>query len=130
VILLDTHCAVWLAVSPERLSIGAKRSIQETRQTGGKLALSVISLYEIAYIARRKRIQLHVEVRDFLGRLGAEFEIIPVNAAIAAQAAQFPEPFPSDPMDRLIAATALECGLVLITRDDRIHQSGVCRTLW
>ena len=49
---------------------------------------------------------------------------------IAALATQFPEDFPRDPADRLIAATARAEGLTLVTRDERIRASALVRTVW
>jgi PIN domain nuclease of toxin-antitoxin system len=49
---------------------------------------------------------------------------------VAALAAQFPDDFPRDPADRLIAATARAEGMTLITRDQRIRQSPLLKTLW
>jgi PIN domain nuclease of toxin-antitoxin system len=57
-------------------------------------------------------------------------EVRPTTPEIAALAWQFPEDFPHDPADRLIAATARAEGMTLITRDQRIRQSPLIRTLW
>ncbi|MGH9416596.1 MAG: PIN domain-containing protein [Terriglobales bacterium] len=55
---------------------------------------------------------------------------MPLNAEIAAQAAQFGPAFPRDPADRIIAATALAHGLTLVTADQKIRSSGLVPTLW
>jgi PIN domain nuclease of toxin-antitoxin system len=39
-------------------------------------------------------------------------------------------PFHGDPADRLIVATALTHGAALVTKDERIREAGVVRTLW
>jgi len=39
-------------------------------------------------------------------------------------------PFPKDPMDRLIAATALANDLTLITADGKIRKANLCKVLW
>jgi PIN domain nuclease of toxin-antitoxin system len=46
------------------------------------------------------------------------------------QAAALPESFPKDPMDRLIAGTALANDLTLLTADERILRSSACKLLW
>jgi PIN domain nuclease of toxin-antitoxin system len=33
-------------------------------------------------------------------------------------------------MDRIIAATAVIDGCVLVTRDEKIREAGVCKTIW
>ncbi|MDP9361771.1 MAG: PIN domain-containing protein [Acidobacteriota bacterium] len=35
-----------------------------------------------------------------------------------------------DPIDCIIAATALTHGVPLVTKDDRIRQTGVVETIW
>ena len=53
-----------------------------------------------------------------------------ITPAIAALATQFPPDFPADPADRLIAATARDGGLTLVTRDERVRSSPLLRTVW
>ena len=53
-----------------------------------------------------------------------------ITPSIAALATHFPENFPADPADRLIAATARAEGVALITRDARIRASTVVETIW
>jgi PIN domain nuclease of toxin-antitoxin system len=53
-----------------------------------------------------------------------------ITAAVAAFATQFPDDFPADPADRLIAATARVEGLSLVTRDARLRGSPILRTVW
>ena len=42
----------------------------------------------------------------------------------------FPDDFPHDPMDRLIAATARVWGISLVTRDERMIASPLVDTIW
>ncbi len=53
-----------------------------------------------------------------------------ITPAVAALAAHFPDGFPGDPADRLIAATARAEGMALVTRDVRIGASRVVETIW
>jgi PIN domain nuclease of toxin-antitoxin system len=43
---------------------------------------------------------------------------------------RLPDPFPRDPSDRLIAATAMVEGVPLVTADTRIRQSKLVETVW
>lgn len=54
---------------------------------------------------------------------------LPVTAEIALRAAEFHEVL-RDPIDCLIAATALIHEIPLVTKDDRIRRSGVVETIW
>ena len=53
-----------------------------------------------------------------------------ITPEIAALATMFPQTFPQDPADRLISATARSLGLTLITKDQRILDSDLLKTLW
>ena len=54
----------------------------------------------------------------------------PLNRNVALQAARLADPFPKDPMDRLIAGTALAHDLTLLTADENIHRAAACKLLW
>lgn len=61
---------------------------------------------------------------------GMELSVREVSTDIAAVAAFLPPGFPSDPFDRLIAATAMVEKAALVTSDRRIQRSGVVETIW
>jgi PIN domain nuclease of toxin-antitoxin system len=54
----------------------------------------------------------------------------PVTPEIAALAARLPAPYPRDPVDRLIGATAVVEGAFLVTADQRIRDAQVVPTIW
>lgn len=129
-LLLDTHVVIWLMNSPERISLNARRALQEAAENKTLPAISAVSIYEIFYAARRGRLQIHLPEAQFLALLQDHFEILPVSAAIAATAATFPESLHRDPMDRMIAATALIHKKTLLSRDERFRETLLCPTLW
>jgi predicted nucleic acid-binding protein len=89
------------------------------------LHLSVITLHEIAYGVDRAPDPLRrAKLMAWLNQLSQQFadRIIPVDAAIAERAGRVRAAAdamgrPADPLDALIAATALERKLKLATRD-------------
>jgi PIN domain nuclease of toxin-antitoxin system len=129
-ILLDTHVVVWLLTSPERISKVALKAMAELDALGERPVVSSVTIYEIAYGARRGRIRLHVDEETFLARMRVAFDFWPITDAIAFKAASLPEPFHGDPMDRMIAATAITLDCVLITADERIRDANLCKVLW
>jgi PIN domain nuclease of toxin-antitoxin system len=130
VILLDTHVVIWLLTARERLSAKAQDAILQARVAEEKLACSPVSLYEIAYAVHRKRLLLNTPAEEFIAAIQSKLEMVPVTAGIVVCAAQLPDPFHGDPMDRIIAATAISEGCVLITHDERILKANVCKVLW
>ena len=129
-IALDTHAVIWLGENSDRLSRNAAHAIREAQDSNEELIVSTVSLYEIARGILRGRIVSKVAVKELFIAIERRFTAIPLTADIALAAAQLPSTFPSDPFDRIIAATALVSGAVLITADERIRRSGAVRTLW
>ncbi len=129
-ILLDTHAALWVEMTPEKLSHKARARLLAAEESGEALAISCMTLWEIAYKNSRNQLELFVPCDRFLFELEKDFEILPVNRKVAIHAAGLGAPFPEDPMDRLIAATALANDLTLITADGKIRMANLCKVLW
>jgi PIN domain nuclease of toxin-antitoxin system len=128
-ILLDTHALIWAVADRKRLSKAATAAIVKAQGEDG-IALAAISLWELAMLVERGRVQAYGTV-DASVRLLTEGVIIrPITAEIAALAAQFPSDYPRDPADRLIGATAKAEGIPLVTRDEKLRASPVLETIW
>jgi PIN domain nuclease of toxin-antitoxin system len=130
VILLDTHVVLWLATDPVNLSVKAKSAIEDARKDGDGLAISDITLLELATLAGKGRIHLGITLESLLGEVEARFVVLPISGRACARAMEFPTAYPKDPADRIIGATALVEGLSLITADRQIHRSRVVKTIW
>jgi PIN domain nuclease of toxin-antitoxin system len=131
VILLDTHVLLWLLLEPQRLSVSAAAAIRKSVRTGG-LAIASITLWELAMMIALGRITPRGTPEVWLTELVERSGVVvkDITPAVATLATQFPNDFPADPADRLIAATARAEGLSLVTRDAKLRGSPVLRTLW
>ena len=129
-ILLDTHVVLWLAFAPEKISKLAKAAIDEARQSAEGLAISDISLLELATLAKKRRIDLDISLENFLVEVESRFVVLPMGARICAHATALPPKFPQDPADRIICATALVGGMPLVTADREIQRSRAVRIVW
>ena len=129
-ILIDTHVVVWLAFEPDRISLKARSAIVDARANAEGLAISDISLLELATLASKGRIRLGMSAEAFLQEVESSFVVLPMSGRACARAIGLPAKFPKDPADRIIAATALAEGMSLITADREIRRSKVVRTIW
>jgi PIN domain nuclease of toxin-antitoxin system len=129
VILLDTHVLIWLAGEPAKLSSKAAASIRAAPKEGG-IAISAITLWELAWLATHGRLRISGTADAFVERISSHTAILPITARIAVLANQFPANYSSDPCDRLIGATALSEGIPLVTKDRSIRSSKQLKTIW
>ena len=127
-LLLDSHVLHWLADEPERLTAPALAAIERADE----LAVAGPTWYELAWLQLHGRLQAQLPLRAWLDQLARDVRTLPLTPAIAVRAAQLPDSFPRDPSDRVIFATAIESGLRLVTRDDRMraHDPGAETVIW
>ena len=128
-ILLDTHVLIWLANDPDKLSRGASEAIHATHQSDG-LAISAITLWELAWLATRGRLDFEGTVDGFVERMSSRIAVRPITPKIAVLANQFPATYSRDPSDRLIGATAMAEGIALVTKDRNIRDCKQIKTIW
>jgi PIN domain nuclease of toxin-antitoxin system len=116
-ILLDTHVIHWWSAEPDRVSAAAAAALDEADE----LAVSPISWFELAWLARHERIALTIPIRSWLEQLARQVRTVGLTPAIADTAVALPSSFPGDPADRLIYATAIEHGWRLVTKDSALR---------
>ena len=89
-----------------------------------------MSLIEIARLSRHGHILVTPDLETFLSDIEQRLVIFPINAKIAMQTYDLPPRFPKDPVDRIIAATALIEDIPLLTADREIRASRAVPTIW
>jgi len=131
-IVLDTHAWVWWLSRPERLPEPARAAIGESLDDGTPVHVSAISAWEVALLVERGRLELTMEVTDWISRAESapEVRFVPVDHRVGLRAVQLPC-FPhKDPADRMIVATALDLGAALVTADRRLQDYTPVATIW
>ena len=129
-ILLDTHVVIWLAQEYKRISPKAQSTIESARKKDRGLAISGITLVEIARLANHGRIRLTPNVAAVVSEVERRFVVLPITGDIALQAFDLPARYPNDPADRIIGATALIEDIPLLTADREIRKSRAVPTIW
>lgn len=119
--LLDTHVWVWWICGDERLS-AREREALDNLPPSERPVLAEISLWEVAMLVERGRLQLDMDLERWLAVASAPatVELARVTPAVAAEVARLPERFHRDPADRLIVAVARVWKLHVLTRDRKI----------
>src|SRR3984885_13934806 len=129
-ILVDTHVVVWLAFDQDQISRKARSAIDEARKNADGLAISDITLLELATLSSKGRIRLEISLESFLEEIEARFIVLPISGRACARALGLPATYPKDPADRIIGATALVEGMSLLTADREIRRSRALHTIW
>jgi len=125
-ILLDTHILIWWRIDSKRLSRVQVRRLQDLESRQEPIGISAITLWEIAMLSARGRIEIAEPLEVWLDEIErhALIEVMPLTARIAAESVQLGPDFHNDPADQMIAATARVHGLPLMTADERIRSWG------
>lgn len=119
-ILLDTHAFIW-AVDNQLYRFSANSQAQlNTALQQQQLYLSAISLWEVAMLVAKNRIQLKMSAQEWLHQAISRSGIIivPIDIAIATLSSTLE--LHGDPADRLIVASAMCQKLQLCTQDRKI----------
>ena len=125
-LLLDTHVVVrWLA-EPRKLSRSQARILDAAVRRAEPVALSAITLLEIAVLTADGRLRPRAPLEDLLVDLQANpvFQIISLSYEIALEVASLGGLL-RDPADRAIVATARVHRLRLVTSDQHIVASNL-----
>jgi len=118
-LLLDTHALIWLVEGSGNLGRRSAR-LADDALAREELAVAAISFWEVAMLARARRIEIALppsEWRLRVVRLGVHE--VPLTGDVAIAAVTLAD-FHADPADRFIVASAQALEAHLVTADDRI----------
>lgn len=129
-IVLDTHVWLWWVSEPKRLSKRAAAAIEQA----DSIAISAISVWEVAMLNRRGRLELDRPAAQWVRTALASDERVhevPLGSALAVRAVELEDRgLLGDPADRFIFATAELLRAELITKDRALRAFGARRSIW
>ncbi len=121
-ILFDTHVLIWWLREPAELSSMAMEWIERSGPGDGIVFISVVSLCELEYKRRMGKLPLEIPIREawpMLQKLPVKWLTPSVDDWLLAAELEWEH---RDPADRLIAATALNRNIPVLTKDRRFHE--------
>lgn len=130
-IVLDTHIWLWWLSNPEKLSQVAAECINHESKDGS-IHISSISIWEIAMLVAKGRLELSIDVSDWLAATESLpfINFVPVNNKIALQSVLLPGELHNDPADRIIIATAIAINAPVVTSDKKIITYPLVKSIW
>jgi PIN domain nuclease of toxin-antitoxin system len=124
-IILDTHIFVWLNLQYEKIP----RKIFDAIVEESILGVSAISLWEIAMLVQKGRIELPKSVLEWFEDVlpAPKIKLLPITPEVAARSGSLS--IHGDPADRMIAATAIVHDCYLATVDGLLCQIPELKTV-
>lgn len=129
--ILDTNVLIYDALTPDRLSAAALRAI-EAGEAQRELYCSDITLWEVAMLIDKGRLDPGTDYLAFirLALAARGTQVLPITPEIAGLSVRIPGLEHGDPADRIIVATAIHSGGVLITSDRKLRKTEAIATIW
>jgi PIN domain nuclease of toxin-antitoxin system len=128
--LLDTHTLLWLTLSPRHLSKVASKAISKHLKENGAALVSAASFWEISVKIEKKKLDLKMTVSELLRdcRNSGQIQILDTTPEQWIKSSEL-EWQHTDPIDRLLVATASILKVPIITKDRDISRF-YSQSLW
>lgn len=123
-LLLDTHTFLWWVADDPRLKARARSAIAKASE----VYVSVASCWEMAIKISLNKLTLTSPVERFVAEhlAASQFALLPLELDEVGRVARLPFHH-RDPFDRVLAAQALDEGLVVVSADPVFERYGVKR---
>ena len=123
--IIDTHTFLWFVKGSEKLPVTIRDLIENPAET---TQISIASFWEVGIKASIGKLPLPTDLRGLEAIAASQsIEILPITVQAISVVQQLPHHH-KDPFDRIIAATALTTGGVLLSADAIFEAYGVPRT--
>jgi PIN domain nuclease of toxin-antitoxin system len=121
-LVLDTHVWIWIMEGVKTALSAATIRLIEKSAADSALAISAISVWEVAMLEKKGRITLSRSVDEWTraALTAPGIRLVDLSPEIAIESTRLPGEPHGDPADRIIIATARVLGATLITRDEQI----------
>jgi hypothetical protein len=130
-IVADTCAIIWDALDPSKLSAKAKKALNKA-DDNNELLICDISIWEIAMLVKKKRIEINQTSANFLRLIlhSRNYTVVQITPEIAELSVNISDQINSDPADRLIVATSILKQATLVTADRNLRDAKTVKTIW
>lgn len=120
-VLLDTCAALWL-MAKESMTSESRAAIRSARVANAGVFVSPFTAWEIGTLVAKGRMQMTLAPEIWFEALLSlpGVRLAPLTPSILLASTALPGTPPSDPADRIVAATARTLGLTIVTRDRKL----------
>ncbi len=129
--IADTHALIWYLLNDPRLLALARSVFVDAVANGEKIGIPSICIVEIVYLTEKGHIPgaALVALQQQLQSMQSVLSLVPLSEDVAFQVKNIDRSAIPDMPDRIIAATAIQYQLPLLSRDGKIRASTVT-TIW
>ncbi len=124
-LLLDTCFVLWLSAQ-QPVTRQAVEAVNRVRNTGGVIAVSAMSAWEIGLLVAKGRLPSVTSPLVWFEQFVTEGKVAveEVGVSLLIESSFLPGPVHGDPADRIIIATARTKNLAIVTRDQAMLAYG------
>lgn len=129
--IADTHALIWYLLNDTLLSSVARSTFAQAASEGKPIGVPTISIVEVIYLTEKNWIPQAAlaSLQVQLNSKQTVLQVVPLTEAISFRIQSIDRNTVPEMPDRIIAATALEYGLPLLSRDHKIQNTQLT-VLW
>lgn len=130
-VVADTQVVVWYLTEPHLLTPAAVAAMDGATAAGSPIWVASITLVELRYLIEKKKLPAAILewLRAELDDPSSAFALVALTREVADAMGDIARDAVPDMPDRIIATTAHQMGLRLVTSDHKIRGSGIA-VIW
>jgi len=132
-VVCDTHALLWYLSNSNNLSAAALNAFDQAEKSGYLIYVPAIVIVELRYLVEKGRSILESDFRlvvNTLNNPNSALTFASLNQATAEDVERIPRSVVPEMPDRLIAATALNLNLPLVSKDTEITNLQNVTVIW
>ena len=132
-VVSDTHALLWYLGNSKNLSAAALNAFGTAEKSGSLIYVPAIVIVELRYLVEKGRSILESDFRlviDTLNNPNSALTFAPLNQATAQDIERIPRSVVPEMPDRMIAATAFNLNLSLVSKDSEISRLQNITVIW